>query len=441
MIQITSGQTSYTNATATLGVKGEATRISATQVRIDLEWEIFTSGSSLNSAERILRLVNSANQSLGQFTIGTSWAYNTRYSGTGSVTVPVSGGAGSINVGCMVLTPSGGGGTTLTWDGNKQTATGNPGIQRANLSYAAWDTTKPSVHRVWVDDCDGINSIAVFAYITNATSARAAAWTDANGQDDLEWIDMPAGNWSRGGQIYNYATTVLRSRHKNEYGKYYADIYGYNDNGNALRGLVFYWTTTVRFNGNGGSNGTSKNVNIGATYGTLPTSARTGYLFRGWWTATNGGTQVTAASTMGTGFYRTGVQDLYAHWQPYTYNMHYNAAGGTVSPALKVVTFDAKIGDLPTPARDGYKFLGWFTDPVDGDPVTKDTVYTTPGDSMIYAHWQILTRYDLVPIWTEEGVRLAKPMIGNGTSFDEAEPGIGNGTSFDRTAVNPADYE
>lgn len=440
MAQITSGQTSYTNASAILNASGEAVRISATQVRIDINWEIYTSGSSLSPAERILRIVNSANQSLGQFTIGTSWARNTWYRGSGSITVSIAGGAGSINVGCMVLTASGGGGTTLTWDGNKNTSTGNPGIQRANLGYGAWDTTKPTVHRAQVGDCNGVDTFVVYAYATNVTSVRVAVWTDENGQDDLEWIDMFGGAWVLDGQPYNYAAFVYRSRHKNEYGKYYADVYGYNDNGNALRGTIFYWTTNVRFNGNGGSGDTAKNVSIGAAYGTLPSSTRTGYTFAGWWTAAIGGAQITAASTMGTGFCRTGVQDLYAHWEPRTFNLNFDATGGTVSPASKIITFDSVIGELPIPVRNGYKFLGWHTGQSDGEMVTADTIYETPADSTVYAHWKMVIRNDLVPIMTDNGIRLAKPYVGNGETFDELAPRIGNGTAYDNIAVNPADY-
>ena len=48
-----------------------------------------------------------------------------------------------------------------------------------------------------------------------------------------------------------------------------------------------------------------------STYGTLPTPTRSGYAFLGWFTASTGGTQITASSTVTI----TAAQTLYAHWE------------------------------------------------------------------------------------------------------------------------------
>ena len=53
----------------------------------------------------------------------------------------------------------------------------------------------------------------------------------------------------------------------------------------------------------------TKNCNVNAAYGTLPTPTRTGYTFDGWFTASSGGTQVSSATVAGT----VNVT-LYAHW-------------------------------------------------------------------------------------------------------------------------------
>ena len=44
------------------------------------------------------------------------------------------------------------------------------------------------------------------------------------------------------------------------------------------------------------------------------------------------------------------------------------------------------LGSLFNPIRSGYTFLGWYTDPVDGDKVDSSTVVTE--DTTYYAHWQ-----------------------------------------------------
>lgn len=81
--------------------------------------------------------------------------------------------------------------------------------------------------------------------------------------------------------------------------------------------LYAKWTAkivTVTFNTNGGVNlgagEAEKAVMYGDTYGVLPTPERSGYGFRGWWTAVDGGTQVTTDTTV------TATEDhaLYAHW-------------------------------------------------------------------------------------------------------------------------------
>ena len=69
---------------------------------------------------------------------------------------------------------------------------------------------------------------------------------------------------------------------------------------------------TVNFDAQGGSvSQSSKAVQIGGTYGTLPTPTRTGYSFGGWYTGTNGsGTNITSSTTVTS----TSNQTLYAKW-------------------------------------------------------------------------------------------------------------------------------
>ena len=43
------------------------------------------------------------------------------------------------------------------------------------------------------------------------------------------------------------------------------------------------------------------------------------------------------------------------------------------------------LADLPVPSRDGYNFVGWFTDKTGGTKVTIDTKFTK--NTTVYAHW------------------------------------------------------
>lgn len=92
--------------------------------------------------------------------------------------------------------------------------------------------------------------------------------------------------------------------------------------------LYAHWsrnTYKVNFNANGGSvSTTSKNVESGAKYGTLPTPTRTGWTFKGWYTATSGGTQITADTTVAL----SGEQTLYARWQVNSYTASWSTGTG-----------------------------------------------------------------------------------------------------------------
>ena len=83
----------------------------------------------------------------------------------------------------------------------------------------------------------------------------------------------------------------------------------------AAQTLYAQWTAnayTVTFNANGGSvSATSMKVTYGSTYGTLPAPTRTGYTFKGWFTATSGGNQVKSDTKVAI----TANQTLYAQWE------------------------------------------------------------------------------------------------------------------------------
>lgn len=145
---------------------------------------------------------------------------------------------------------------------------------------------------------------------------------------------------------------------------------------------------TVTFDANGGqlSTGTPGSVEIaaGGTIAMLPQPVRTGYAFVGW----------TAAD--GTAFdITTPVNEnmtVIAQWTPNVYQISLDAQGGALAAdeASIEATFDAPIGQLPVPTREGYEFLGWFTQPQGGDEVAAETMYRTAGPSTYYAQWDVL---------------------------------------------------
>ena len=132
--------------------------------------------------------------------------------------------------------------------------------------------------------------------------------------------------------------------------------------------LYAKWTANtyiVKYDCNGGSNAPSNQT---ATYDSnftvaTNTCAKTGYTFNGWYDPTN----VSWTSWSGTWKYvngQYGIENnsltLKAQWKANTYTLTFNANGGSVSTTTKIVTYDSAYGDLPTPTRSGYIFIGWF---------------------------------------------------------------------------------
>ena len=79
---------------------------------------------------------------------------------------------------------------------------------------------------------------------------------------------------------------------------------------------------------------------------------------------------------------------MYAHWNEATYRVTYNANGGTINPTYKdMLYFDETYGDLATPTRAGFVFVGWYTESGDGTLVNSSTSAINKTSHTIYAHW------------------------------------------------------
>ncbi|MBQ7739809.1 MAG: InlB B-repeat-containing protein [Eubacterium sp.] len=100
--------------------------------------------------------------------------------------------------------------------------------------------------------------------------------------------------------------------------------------------------------------------------------------------------------------YKIGSQTVTVHFYQWSLNLNvtvnspdyevdYDANGGDVSSEIKTVRLNSTYGTLATPERDGYTFLGWYTEKDGGSRVTSSTIVTTQGNRTLYAHWQINT--------------------------------------------------
>jgi uncharacterized repeat protein (TIGR02543 family) len=77
---------------------------------------------------------------------------------------------------------------------------------------------------------------------------------------------------------------------------------------------------------------------------------------------------------------------LYAIWTIAQYTVTFDADGGTVSPATKVVTLGDTYGELPVPVKTGETFYGWFLDDL---LVTENSLVEILEDSTLTAAWEI----------------------------------------------------
>ena len=134
----------------------------------------------------------------------------------------------------------------------------------------------------------------------------------------------------------------------------------------------------------------SKTVTVGEPYGSLPTPLRTGYTAAGWWTGAGGsGTQVTPDTTVTA----TTNHTLHAKWTANTYQVAYDANGGSGVMLNSTYTYDA---DKPLTKnvfyKTGFTFAGWATSPdgpvvYDDEQVVRNLTSDPDGVVLLFAVW------------------------------------------------------
>ncbi len=153
-------------------------------------------------------------------------------------------------------------------------------------------------------------------------------------------------------------------------------------------------TYTILYNANGGTDAPTSQSKVHGTTLTLSNTkpTRTGYTFLGWSTSS---TAITATYQPGDSFTANANTTLYAVWKANTYNVRFDANGGTGSMSNQVFTYDtAKALSVNVFTREGYTFLGWsksatattatYTD----KQLVKNLTATNGGYVTLYAVWQ-----------------------------------------------------
>ncbi len=115
---------------------------------------------------------------------------------------------------------------------------------------------------------------------------------------------------------------------------------------------------------------------------------REGYYFNNWTVSKGTGTINSRKFTMG-----EGDSEITAQWTPRDYSVFLDANGGSIDDNYLFVIYgrpygeDSYIFEQHTPTKDGYDFLGWYTEPTGGERIENTTIVTKASDHTLYAHW------------------------------------------------------
>jgi uncharacterized repeat protein (TIGR02543 family) len=170
--------------------------------------------------------------------------------------------------------------------------------------------------------------------------------------------------------------------------------------GSTVVDIYYYaYSYTVYFDGNepDGGNMPSQTFLYGDTRGLLPNGyQKANYAFTGWNTKYNGSDMnyddgaplMNLIPMMRSDLTIT----LYAQWK-FDYvivSFNSNQGSGSSVPTTaesKQVPYGGTYGTLPTVSRDGYKFIGWYTAPIEGTRVYPETKVTVRSNHVLYALW------------------------------------------------------
>lgn len=153
----------------------------------------------------------------------------------------------------------------------------------------------------------------------------------------------------------------------------------------------------VRYKGNKATSGSMNNImtcNYGSKY-TLASNKfkRTDYIFTGWNTRADGSGKSYAnrATIKNLSAKNNATITLYAQWKKKSYQINYELNGGMMLDENPTTYYaDTKTFKLKAPAREGYTFGGWYTEPNFKHKVTQIKKGTRKNYTL-YAKWTINT--------------------------------------------------
>lgn len=155
-------------------------------------------------------------------------------------------------------------------------------------------------------------------------------------------------------------------------------------------------------------------VEIGSLLTAPPAPIRENYVFTAWYADAQRTREFDFTSPM------SGDITLYAGWKltkaTITYNLNYPEAG---TPETALVDVDTPLtGLLKTPGREGYNFVGWYTDPNCERPF--DDAAGVKENTTLYAAWE-LKKYSVKFDWNFEGSVATTVEVEHGSTIPDIE--------------------
>lgn len=199
-----------------------------------------------------------------------------------------------------------------------------------------------------------------------------------------------------------------------------------NTNAHSLYARWKAGQVSVFFDAQGGTvSPTSMLASIGEPYGTLPVPTMAGRQFLGWYTAPEGGQEVTAATVVKQQYEHT----LYAMWgaesKPWLVSFHNLDDSGNDAVFIDATGADGKM-TLPTPAACGFSapegktFAGWSSSWNGLDITPAGAVMSFTQNSDLYAVWQNGQQDTQDPSETPTGALYTVTYLLDGTIEGEA---------------------
>lgn len=238
---------------------------------------------------------------------------------------------------------------------------------------------------------DGTNNF----YCDIGTAVTSA--TTKIGSKNISHPTNTGSGWSTNNQtkLYDVTKTYTRGTSAATY-KVYAKYNGidmlpsktmYVNTSFTVPALASY---TISYNVNGGSGAPSSQTKYYGKTLTLSSTkpTRTGYSFLGWSTSSSA---TSATYTAGASYTGNANATLYAIWKANTYDVTFNANGGSGAPAKQTKTYGVTLTlSSVKPTRANYNFLGWATSASATTATYKaGASYTANSDATLYAVWEL----------------------------------------------------